>query len=155
MAGRKKIYDNSELMNILKGYSYLNQFTEDGLAIIQGAINKEFEGSTSKSKVGKKKILKLILNCKNIDIDSVDKYVNTIRMLRSEARIKKSMLYLYRNISIRASITLLEAYNNGTTIMHPLKGDGRTLKSYEVNKIRKMINNNTSLAAIKSYLNKL
>lgn len=155
MAGKKKIHDNSELKNVLKGYAYLNQFTKEGLNIIQNAIDKEFEGTTSKSKVGKKEVLRLILNLEKIDYDSVELLVNVKRTLKHEKPIKKSMLYVYRNISVRASIALFEAYNNGTIITHPLNGDNRRLKPYEAEKIRKMINNGTSLANIKNYLNEL
>lgn len=34
MAGKKKLYDNTDLHGILSGYKFLNQFTKEALDII-------------------------------------------------------------------------------------------------------------------------
>lgn len=155
MAGRKQVFDNTELKGILKGYSYLNQFTPEGIKILQEAIDEEFAGTTSKFGGKRKEVLNLVLKLSDIDYTTVDILINVKRKLKGEPTIKKSMLYNYRNIAIRASTKLLEAYNHGVMITHQLKGKSRTLSGQEKMKLRNMINNNATLEAIQTFINGL
>lgn len=155
MAGKKKVFDNTELKSILEGYSYLNQFTPEGIQILQEAIDEEFVGTTSKFGGKRKEVLNLVLTLSNIDYTTVDNKMNIKRKLKGEPTIKKSMLYNYRNIAIRASKKLLEAYNHGVVIIHQLKGKSRTLSRQEKVKLRNMINNNATLDTIQAFINGL
>lgn len=155
MAGKKQTFDNTELKELLKGYQYLNQLTQDGLDIINQSIAVEFEGTTSKFGGDKKEVLRLLIMLTSIDYTTVEQVINARRVLRGEKKLGKSMLYHYRNIAIRASTNLLEAHGKGIQIVNPISTDARNLKPYEKEKIRKMINNNVSLETLKAYVNSL
>lgn len=158
MAGKKNYYNNTELHSILSGYKYLNQFTNEAIEIIEEVIAKEFESTTSRSKVGRLEILKIILECPILGFDEVKINVNTRRQNRmkwDERPLGKSMVYLYKRIAEKAAQGLLEAYNHGVMIKYPLKGDGRQLNQHERIKIHQMLRDGTSLGSIKEYLNDL
>ncbi|EGF1722210.1 MULTISPECIES: hypothetical protein [Enterobacteriaceae] len=158
MAGKKKLYDNTDLHGILSGYKFLNQFTKEALDIIDEVITKEFEDTTSRTKVSRLEILKLVLECPMIGIDEVKVNVNTRRQNRmkwNEKPLSKSMLYNYRNIATKAAQELLEAYNHGVMIKYPLQGDARQLNQHERKKLHQMMRDGTSLGSIKAYINAL
>ncbi|EMM6151759.1 TPA: hypothetical protein ACXF8C_004621 [Enterobacter cloacae] len=158
MAGKKNYYDNEELHTILYGYKYLNQFTSEAIEIIEEVINREFDGTTSRSKVGRLEILKIILECPKLGYDEVKNNVNTRRMNRmkwGEKPLGKSMIYVYKRIAEKAAQELLEAYNHGVMIKYPLMGDGRQVNQHERKKIHQMLRDGTSLGSIKAYINGL
>ena len=158
MAGKKKYYDNTDLHTILSGYKYLNQFTNEAIEIIEEVIMKEFDGTTSRSKVGRLEILKIILECPMLGFDEVKNNVNIRRQNRmkwDEKPLGKSMVYLYKRIAENAARELSEAYNHGVMIKYPIKGDARQLNQHERKKINQMLRDGTSLGSIKKYLNDL
>ena len=158
MAGKKKLYDITDLHNVLSGYKFLNQFTPEAIDIIDEVITKEFEGTTSRTKVSRLEILKLVLECPMIGIEEVQHTVNTRRQNRmkwNEKPLNKSMLYNYRNIAVKAAHELLEAYNHGVMIKYALKGDARQLTQHEKKKVHQMMRDGTSLGSIKVYINSL
>lgn len=157
MAGKPQFYDNSELSNILKGYKYVNQFTKEALDIIDGAIAKEFEGSNSRTKVGRTEIVKLIIQCPILGYAEVEHNINTRRQSGDVMKqpLKKTQIYQYKRIATQAAQELLEAYNHGVMIKYVLDGDARQLNKWEKIKLRQMLNDGTSLGTFKSYINGL
>ncbi|MBP8542540.1 MULTISPECIES: hypothetical protein [unclassified Citrobacter] len=157
MAGKKQFYDNTGLSSILKGYKYINQFTNEAIAIIDGVIQKEFEGSTSRTKVGRKEILNLIIQCPILGYAEVEHNINTRRQSGDVMKppLKKTQIYQYKRIATQAAQELLEAYNHGVMIKYVLDGDARQLNKWEKVKLRQMLNEGTSFGTIKSYINGL
>ncbi|EAT1659140.1 hypothetical protein EJW63_22130, partial [Salmonella enterica subsp. enterica serovar Meleagridis] len=149
----RKIYDNSELVQIMKGYSYLNQLTNEGQKIISDAIDSVL--SSSRNKVSKKVIFKMVCKIESLSTSEVESFLNFEKQFKGEKKLAKSSIYNYRNIAHRAAVELLEAYNHGVMIKYTLNGDARNLTSDETNKLKQMLHDGTSLMRIKAYINSL